>query len=54
MHVAAIGLEVDDRVTHQLPGSVIRDVAAASGLEDLDSGGFQFTVAGNDVRPVVA
>ena len=34
--VAAIGLQVEDRIADELAGAVIRDVAAAAGLEDLD------------------
>ena len=30
VHIAAIGLEVDDRIADELPGSVISDVAASS------------------------
>ena len=37
MHVAAIGIEVDDGIADQLSGTVIRDVAAAAGLEHLDA-----------------
>src|SRR5215213_652593 len=37
MHVAAIRLEVDDRVADDLPGTVIRHVAAAAGLLDVDA-----------------
>ena len=36
MHVAAIGLQVDDRVADDLAGAVVGDVAAAPGLVDLD------------------
>jgi len=35
--VAAIGLEVDDRVRHELTRPVIRDVAAAPGFEERDA-----------------
>ena len=34
--VAAIGVEVEDGVRHELPGPVIRDVAAAAGLVHVD------------------
>ena len=37
VHVAAIGLQVDDRIADDLAGAVIRDVAAAAGLGDLDA-----------------
>ena len=34
MHVAAIGLEIEDRIADELARAVIRHVAAAAGLED--------------------
>src|SRR5690349_20298991 len=37
MHVAPIGIEVDDRITHQLAGAVVGHVAAAARLEDVDA-----------------
>ena len=37
MHVAAIGLQVEDRIADDLAGAVVGDVAAAPGLVDLDA-----------------
>ena len=37
VHVAAIGLQVDDRVADDLAGAVVGDVAAAAGLVHLDA-----------------
>ena len=37
MHVAAIGPQVENRIADDLPGTVIRDVAAASGVVHLDA-----------------
>ncbi len=37
MDVAPIGIEIDDGISDELAGTVIRDVAAASGLEHLDT-----------------
>src|SRR5262249_189384 len=50
VHVLAIRLEVDDRVSDDLPRAVIRDVAAASRLEDVDAQRFQMIVRGDDIR----
>src|SRR5205823_956952 len=50
VHVAAIRLQVDDRVADDLPRTVIRDIAAASGLVDLDAAGRQRVGRGEDVR----
>jgi hypothetical protein len=36
MDVAAAGAEVQDRIAHDLPRAVVRDVAAPTRLEDLD------------------
>src|SRR5690606_3245403 len=49
MRVGAIRLQVDDRIPHELPRPVIRDVAAASGLEQPDTGRREFEVALEDV-----
>src|SRR4051812_28778319 len=49
MHVAAIRLEIEDGVSDQLTWPVIRDVAAAAGLHDLDAAGLQHLLAGHDV-----
>ena len=37
VHVAAILRQLEDRIADQLPGAVIRDVAAAAGLEQPDA-----------------
>ena len=37
MHVAPVGLEIDDGIADKLAGTVIRDVAAASGFEQRDA-----------------
>ena len=37
MDVAAIGLEIDDRIADELPGAVIRHVAATAGLEQANA-----------------
>jgi len=37
MHIATIRTKVEDRVSHELTGSVVRDVAAAPRLVDFDS-----------------
>ena len=51
VHVAAIGLEIDDRVADDLAGPVIGDVAAAPGLEHLDAARGQVVVGRENVRP---
>ena len=51
MDVLSIRLEIEDRVGDQLPRAVIRDIAAASGLDDLDSTGGQCLGGGDDVSP---
>jgi hypothetical protein len=37
VQVAAVRLEVEDRIADELAGTVVRDVAAAAGLEDVDA-----------------
>jgi len=37
MHVAPVGGKVEDRIADELARSVVRDVAAAAGLEDLEA-----------------
>ena len=37
MHVAAIGIEIDDRIANQLARPVIGHVAAAAGFEHVDA-----------------
>ena len=50
MHVAAIGIEVDDRIADELTGTVIGDVAAASGFVHLDAARGERVGGGEDVR----
>ena len=50
MHIAAIGTKVDDRVSHELTGSVVRDVAAATRLVDFDSALSKQLASCQDVR----
>ena len=53
--VAAIGLEIDDRIADELPGPVVGDVAAAAGLVDLDAARRERIRRREDVRaPAVA
>ena len=51
MDVLSIRLEVEDRIADQLSRAVIGDVAAASGLDDLDAARGQRLGGGDDVRP---
>src|SRR5262249_42590913 len=37
VHVLAIGFQIDDGITDDLSGTVVRDVAAAAGFEDVDA-----------------
>jgi hypothetical protein len=37
MHIAPIGTKVDDRISHELAGAVVRDVPAAPRLVNVDS-----------------
>ena len=53
MDVAAIGIEVDDRVAHDLPRPVIGDVAAAPGVEHLDAQAAEPLRRGEDVAAAV-
>ena len=49
MHVAAIGVEIDDQVSDDLAGAVIGDVAAPAGFEYADVPRGQFLARGQDV-----
>jgi hypothetical protein len=49
MHVAAVGVEVDDRITDDLAGAVVGHVAAAARFVDPDAEPRQLLVAGDDV-----
>src|SRR5207244_13454582 len=51
MDVAAVGIEIDDGVADELPWTVIRDVAAAAGLEDVHAARGERIGGGEDVRP---
>jgi hypothetical protein len=37
VHVAAVGFQIEDRITDELTRAVERDVAAAAGLEERDT-----------------
>src|SRR5262249_16115766 len=50
VHVAAIRLEVDDRVADELPGTVICDIAASTGLVHVDASSRQRLRSREDVR----
>ena len=50
MHVAAIRPQIEDRIADDLAGTVIGDVAAASGLEDLDAARRERVSVREDVR----
>ena len=50
MHVAAIRLQVENRIADDLSGTVIRDVSSASGLVDVDAASRQRIGRGQDVR----
>ena len=54
VNVAAIRAEVDDGVAHELPGTVIGHIAAASRLDDLHAFFFQGRRRSHDVRAIVA
>jgi hypothetical protein len=51
MHIASIGLEIDDRISDQLAGTMVRDVAAAAGLVNLDAARGKEIGRRQDVRP---
>ena len=53
MHVAAIGIEIEDRIADELARPVIRHVAAASGLEHVDAERRQSIRRCEDVRAAV-
>ena len=48
-HVLPIPGELEDGVAHHLPGAVVRDVAAAAGLEDLEAARPQLRLGEEDV-----
>jgi len=47
--IAPVGLEVDDWIPNDLPGSVLRHIAAASGLEHVDPQLTEPLARGDDV-----
>ncbi len=51
MHVLSIRPEVEERIDDELSWAVVRDVAAASGLYDVDAAGGQRLRRRDDVRP---
>ena len=53
MDVAAIRIQIDDRIADELARPVVGDVAAAAGLEDLDAFGREGISGRDDVGPVV-
>ena len=53
MHVAAIRIEIENRIADQLARPVIRHVAAAAGLEHVDAERRQSIGRGQDVRTAV-
>ena len=55
VHVAAIRLQIDDRIADELTGTVVGDVAAAAGLEQADAAPPRAPQArSQDVRQIVA
>jgi len=50
VQILLVAGEVDDRIAHQLPGSVERDVAAALDLEAVDAAGGEQLGCGHEVR----
>ncbi len=50
MDVLSIGLEIDDRVADDLPGTVVGDIAAAAGFVDGDASRLEQRGRGEDVR----
>ena len=53
VHVAAIRIEVDDRIADELTRAVIGDVAAAPGLDELDAPRGSASGVSSDVRSIV-
>jgi len=49
MDVTTIGFEIEDRISHDLAGTVVRDVAAPSGFVDGDPPRRQLFGAGQNV-----
>ena len=55
MEVAAVAVQVDDRVPDELPGAVVGDVAAPLDVEDLDAAPLERLARGQEVlRPARA
>ncbi len=51
MHVHAVGLQVDDGIADDLSWTMVRDVAAATRLVDLDAACGQNVGKGKDMAP---
>lgn len=51
VHVQTIGMQIENRIADELSRTVIRDVAAAPGFEDVDAGRLQRIGRGTHVRP---
>jgi len=49
VHVAAVGPQIDDRISDDLPRPVVGDVATAAGLVNLDPALGQSVAAGQDM-----
>ena len=50
MHIAAIGPQIENGITDELPGAVIRDVAAAARFMNFDAALVEFVRRGEEVR----
>ena len=50
MHIAAIGPQIENGITDELPGAVIRDVAAAARFMNSDAALVEFVRRGEEVR----
>src|SRR5262249_50616058 len=49
--VAAVGLQIDDRIAEDLAGTVVRDVAAPNGFVTMDTAGCEQAGRSQDMRP---
>jgi hypothetical protein len=54
VYVEAIGAEVENWIADELPRPVKRDVASASGLDELDALSFELFRRSEHVRPIVS
>ena len=50
MHVATVWAQIEDRVRHDLAGTVIRHVATAAGIVHFDTALRELRVGGDHVR----